>query len=163
MNWQSKFSWAVVAYPLIPALRRQRQADFWARGQPGLQSEFQDSQGYTEKPCLKKTKKKTKKNVNQFKNNSKHNSQFYFVVKMWESTILPTTYLNVSMLSPYLGCFRLTNTESFPEICINSIVGFSFSFWWFNPLCECNLGDGKNIPIINFIIHSNKLSIVTYK
>jgi hypothetical protein len=38
--------------PLIPALRRQRQADFWVRGQPGLHSEFQDSQGYTEKPCL---------------------------------------------------------------------------------------------------------------
>jgi hypothetical protein len=45
--------------PLIPALGRQRQADFWVRGQPGLQSEFQDSQGYTEKPCLEnKTKKK---------------------------------------------------------------------------------------------------------
>jgi hypothetical protein len=26
--------------------------DFWVRGQPGLQREFQDSQGYTEKPCL---------------------------------------------------------------------------------------------------------------
>jgi hypothetical protein len=38
--------------PLIPALGRQRQADFWVQGQPGLQSEFQDSQGYTEKPCL---------------------------------------------------------------------------------------------------------------
>ena len=38
--------------PLIPALRRQRQADFWVWGQPDLQvySEFQDSQGYTEKP-----------------------------------------------------------------------------------------------------------------
>jgi hypothetical protein len=50
--------------PLIPALRRQRQADFWVRGQPGLQSEFQDSHGYTEKPCLEKTttkKQKTKK------------------------------------------------------------------------------------------------------
>jgi hypothetical protein len=42
--------------PLIPALGRQRQVDFWVRGQPGLQSEFQDSQGYTEKPCLKKKK-----------------------------------------------------------------------------------------------------------
>jgi hypothetical protein len=40
--------------PLIPVLGRQRQADFWVRGQPGLQSEFQDSQGYTEKPCLQK-------------------------------------------------------------------------------------------------------------
>jgi hypothetical protein len=37
---------------LIPALGRQRQVDFWVRGQPDLQSEFQDSQGYTEKPCL---------------------------------------------------------------------------------------------------------------
>jgi hypothetical protein len=44
--------------PLIPALGRQRQADFWVRGQPGLQSEFQDSQGYTEKPCLEKQKTK---------------------------------------------------------------------------------------------------------
>jgi hypothetical protein len=42
--------------PLIPALGRQRQANFWVWGQPGLQSEFQDSQGYTEKPCLKKKK-----------------------------------------------------------------------------------------------------------
>jgi hypothetical protein len=49
--------------PLIPALGRQRQADFWVQGQPGLQSEFQDSQGYTEKPCLNKTKQnKTKQN-----------------------------------------------------------------------------------------------------
>jgi hypothetical protein len=38
--------------PLIPALGRQRQGDFLVRGQPGLQSEFQDSQDYTEKPCL---------------------------------------------------------------------------------------------------------------
>jgi hypothetical protein len=53
--------------PLIPALGRQRQADFWVRGQPGLQREFQDSQGYTEKPCLKKpkTNKQTKKSTKQ--------------------------------------------------------------------------------------------------
>jgi hypothetical protein len=44
---------------LIPALGRQRQADFCVRDQPGLQSEFQDSQGYTEKPCLEKKKKKS--------------------------------------------------------------------------------------------------------
>jgi hypothetical protein len=51
-------SWAWWSTPLVPALGRQRQADFWVRGQPGLQSEFQDSQGYTEKPCLKKQKQK---------------------------------------------------------------------------------------------------------
>jgi hypothetical protein len=44
--------------PLIPALGRQRQEDFWVWGQPGLQSEFQDSQGYTEKPCLEKLKER---------------------------------------------------------------------------------------------------------
>jgi len=54
---QSRAWWRT---PLIPALGRQRQADFWVRGQPGLQSEFQDSQGYTEKPCLEKQKTKTK-------------------------------------------------------------------------------------------------------
>jgi hypothetical protein len=47
--------------PLIPALRRKRKADFWVHGQPVLQSEFQDSQGNTEKPCLNK-KQKTKTN-----------------------------------------------------------------------------------------------------
>jgi hypothetical protein len=48
--------------PLIPALGGQRQADFWVWGQPGLQSEFQDSQDYMEKPCLEKhTHKQTNK------------------------------------------------------------------------------------------------------
>ena len=35
--------------------------DFWVQDQPGLHSEFQDNQGYTEKPCLKKKKKKKRK------------------------------------------------------------------------------------------------------
>ena len=60
---------------LIPALRRQRQADFWVQGQPGLQSEFQDSQSYTEKPFLEKTTttttKKKKKNPKNPQNNNK--------------------------------------------------------------------------------------------
>jgi hypothetical protein len=38
----------------------QRQVDFWVRSQPGLQSEFQDSQDYTGKPWLRKKKKKKK-------------------------------------------------------------------------------------------------------
>jgi hypothetical protein len=43
--------------PLIPVLGRQRQRIL---GQPGLQSKFQDSQGYTKKLCLKKTNKQIK-------------------------------------------------------------------------------------------------------
>jgi hypothetical protein len=48
------------------------QADFWVRGQPGLQSEFQDSRDYTEKPCLKKTKPTTKKTEIGKQNPAKH-------------------------------------------------------------------------------------------
>jgi hypothetical protein len=84
--------------PLVPALGRQRQMDFWVQGQPGLQSEFQDSQGYTEKPCLKKpknqnkTKKKNKKKQTQEKNvllkqackktQDIKDSAFYYVAKL---------------------------------------------------------------------------------
>ena len=64
-------NWAWWHMPLILALGRQRQADFWVQGQPGLQSEFQGSQGYTEKPCLEKNQTKTKQNKNKIKNNKK--------------------------------------------------------------------------------------------
>lgn len=44
--------------PLIPGAGR----SLWVRGQPNLQSEFQDSQYcYTERPCLEKEKEKTEK------------------------------------------------------------------------------------------------------
>jgi hypothetical protein len=61
--------------PLIPALGSQRQVDFWVRGQPGLQSEFQDSQGYTEKPCLKNQNKQTNKTNKQTNKTNKKTSQ----------------------------------------------------------------------------------------
>ena len=38
-------------------------------GQPGLHGEFHDSQGYTEKPCLKKQTKNQKYKAKQTKNN----------------------------------------------------------------------------------------------
>jgi hypothetical protein len=44
----------MVAHTFNPSTREAEEGDFWVQGQPGLQSEFQDSQGYTEKPCLKK-------------------------------------------------------------------------------------------------------------
>jgi phenylpyruvate tautomerase PptA (4-oxalocrotonate tautomerase family) len=69
--------------PLIPALGRQRQADFWVRGQPGLQSEFQDSQGYIEKPCLEKTKNK-KQTKNKQTNKQKQNLIKRLTTSTWE-------------------------------------------------------------------------------
>ena len=45
--------------PLIPALPRQKQGDFWVWGQSGLQNKFQDSQSCTEKTYLKQTSKQT--------------------------------------------------------------------------------------------------------
>ena len=53
--------------PLFPALGRQRQEDFWVRGHPSLQSEFQDSQGGLHRETLSR---KTK--PNQTKPNQKH-------------------------------------------------------------------------------------------
>jgi hypothetical protein len=66
--------WAWWRTPLIPALGRQRQADFRVRGQPGLQSEFQDSQGYTDKPCLEKPNQ-TKQNKKTKQTNKKKNKK----------------------------------------------------------------------------------------
>ena len=40
--------------PLIPTLKRQRRANVWVWKQPGLRSEFQDNQDYTEKHSLEK-------------------------------------------------------------------------------------------------------------
>jgi hypothetical protein len=42
----------VVAHAFNPSTREAEAGDFWVPGKPGLQSEFQGSQGYTEKPCL---------------------------------------------------------------------------------------------------------------
>ena len=60
--------------PFISGIGRQRQADFWVQGQPGLQSELKDIQGYTEKLCLEKTDKQNKTNKQkQTKNSDKSN------------------------------------------------------------------------------------------
>jgi hypothetical protein len=49
----------VVAHTFNPSTWEAEAGGF--QGQPGLQSEFQDSQGYTEKPCLEKPKPQTNK------------------------------------------------------------------------------------------------------
>ena len=49
--------------PLIEAFGKKSQSDFWVYGQHGLQSEFQDSQDYTEKYCLKNSKTKNQNKI----------------------------------------------------------------------------------------------------
>jgi hypothetical protein len=49
---------AVVAHAFHLSTWEEEAGGFLSRGHPSLQSEFQDSQGYTEKPCLEKKKKK---------------------------------------------------------------------------------------------------------
>lgn len=39
----------------------QPKMDLWVRGQPALQSEFQHTQGSTEKPCFEKNQMKKQK------------------------------------------------------------------------------------------------------
>ena len=59
---------------LIEAFGKERQADFIVYSQHDLQSEFQVSQDYTMKPCLKKKnqkKKKKKKKKTQKKKQTK--------------------------------------------------------------------------------------------
>jgi hypothetical protein len=51
----------VVVHAFNPSTREAEAIGFLSSRPPGLQSEFQDSQGYTEKPCLEKQKKKKKK------------------------------------------------------------------------------------------------------
>jgi hypothetical protein len=52
----------VVAHAFNPSTWEAETGGFLSsRSQPGLQSEFQESQSYTEKPCLEKPKKKKKK------------------------------------------------------------------------------------------------------
>jgi hypothetical protein len=57
----------VVVHAFNPNTQEAEAGGFLSSRQPGLQSEFQDSQGYTEKPCLEKPKKKKKKKINVLK------------------------------------------------------------------------------------------------
>jgi hypothetical protein len=62
-NKKAWVSQAVVVHAFNPSTWEAEAGEFLSRGQPGLHSEFQDSQGYAEKPCLNKTKQnKTKQN-----------------------------------------------------------------------------------------------------
>jgi hypothetical protein len=66
--------WAMVAHAFNPSTWDAETGGYlrlWVQGQTGLQSEFQDSQGYTEKPCVKTKQNKTNKTK---QNKTQHNT-----------------------------------------------------------------------------------------
>jgi hypothetical protein len=81
--------------PLIPELGRQRQADFGVRGQRGLQSKFQDSQGYTEKPCLEKPKNQKQKQNKKKKDREKETIKKEGIRKQQKLNIPPKFVGNI--------------------------------------------------------------------
>jgi hypothetical protein len=60
-----QFEPGVVENAFNPSTREAEAGRFLSLRPAYLQSELQDSQGYTEKPCLKKTKTKTNKQTNK--------------------------------------------------------------------------------------------------
>jgi hypothetical protein len=73
-------SWAVVAHACNPSTQEAEAGR--VRGQPGLQSESQDSQGYTEKPCLGKKKKKKKKKTKKQTQKKKKQKRIGFYLSL---------------------------------------------------------------------------------
>jgi hypothetical protein len=63
---QIALSWAVVAHAFNPSTW-EAEAGGFLRSRPAWSTEFQDSQGYTEKPCLEKQKNKNNKQTNKQK------------------------------------------------------------------------------------------------
>jgi hypothetical protein len=62
----------MVTHAFNPSTWEAEAGRFLSSSQPGLQSEFQDSQGYTEKPCLKKPNQRKKRERKKTKQNKKY-------------------------------------------------------------------------------------------
>lgn len=52
----------MMVHTFNPSTQKPETGDLWVQGLPSLQSEFQDTQGYTEKPRLQKQTNKKPKN-----------------------------------------------------------------------------------------------------
>jgi hypothetical protein len=59
LRQEQEFVPGVVAHTFNPSTWEAEAGGFLSSRPAGLQSKFQDSQGYTEKPCLEKPEKKT--------------------------------------------------------------------------------------------------------
>ena len=88
--------------PLVPVLGKQSQVDLWVRGQSGLQSEFLNSQDYTENPCLGKTNWENS-------NSQVTGSPWHQIHKAPPSS--RTTEMTTAMLNGYKSCRDLQGSS----------------------------------------------------
>jgi hypothetical protein len=87
--------------PLILAIERQRPVDLWVWGQPGLQSKFQASQGYTETLSqIKCQRKSTCYSDNSAACNSSYRAvaQFLWPGRHQHSSVHTLYYVDLSVL-----------------------------------------------------------------
>jgi hypothetical protein len=109
---------------------RQMQVDLWVQGQPGLYSEFQASQSYIVRPCLKQTNKQTNKHLPLYQHmcfqaNEKNSDRS--AVKAWTLTLLETSHVLRVVLWPQ---YNLQNCD--PHNMQVSQHGYFF-FLFLNP------------------------------
>lgn len=88
------------------------------RGQPGLQRKFLDSQGYTEKPCVKKTKIKPKKKKIDLQFESQPYSQRFNLSPAWRYLPITQTMAGQTRKSMSLKTIMCTgaHTEDLMEV-----------------------------------------------
>lgn len=56
---------------------------------------------------------------------------------------------------PYLGCFRLADSQSFPEVGIYSVIGFPFSLGRLDPVGnDLDYEVGRNINNSQSLVHT---------
>ena len=94
----------MVAHAFNPSTWETEAGGFLSSRPPGVQSEFQDSQGYTEKTCLKKRKKKKRKEKRKRKEKKwKEKSHLEGGANVWamEEYCLMTCSLKVAQISFY--------------------------------------------------------------
>jgi hypothetical protein len=98
----------VVAHAFNPR-SWEAEADRFLSSRPArsINSEFQDSQGYTEKPCLKKNITKQNKNKQKTKNKTKQNKGYEKYTCCWLGIELQSSHYLSLLFCFVLFCFVL--------------------------------------------------------
>ena len=105
--------------PLNPALFGDRWISEFEASLPGLQNEFQDSQGYTEKPCLnapppQKNKTNKRKHRRAIEEDTTHSSLAYTHRHTPAHTY--TKLKNLESLSDFKGGFSPRNQDGETQV-----------------------------------------------